>query len=80
MGPEAQPCGRFEDVFEQARLLGRFAIEPRGGEPVVKQVFLLGTTGFLGWDSVALLATALAVCREGRARTLRPSSFGVARM
>jgi len=26
-----------------------------------KQVFLLGTTGFLGWDSVALMAAALAV-------------------
>ena len=28
----------------------------------------------------AALAMALAICREGRARTLRPSSFGVARM
>jgi len=27
-----------------------------------KQVFLLGTTGFLGWDSVWLLAAALALC------------------
>ena len=31
-------------------------------------------------DSRQVLASALAVCREGRARTLRPSSFGVARM
>jgi geranyl-CoA carboxylase beta subunit len=31
-------------------------------------------------DTRQVLATALAVCREGRARTLRPSSFGVARM
>ena len=26
-----------------------------------KQIFLLGTTGFLGWDSVAVLATVLAL-------------------
>jgi geranyl-CoA carboxylase beta subunit len=31
-------------------------------------------------DTRQVLATALAICREGRARTLRPSSFGVARM
>ncbi len=31
-------------------------------------------------DTRQVLAGALAVCREGRARTLRPSSFGVARM
>ncbi|MDO8375770.1 MAG: acyl-CoA carboxylase subunit beta [Aquabacterium sp.] len=31
-------------------------------------------------DTRQVLASALAVCREGRARTLRPSSFGVARM
>jgi len=31
-------------------------------------------------DTRQVLAMALAVCREGRARTLRPSSFGVARM
>jgi geranyl-CoA carboxylase beta subunit len=31
-------------------------------------------------DSRQVLATVLAICREGRARTLRPSSFGVARM
>ncbi|MCW5657047.1 MAG: acyl-CoA carboxylase subunit beta [Burkholderiaceae bacterium] len=31
-------------------------------------------------DTRAVLALALAVCREGRARSLRPNSFGVARM
>ena len=31
-------------------------------------------------DTRQVLAMALAICREGRARTLRPSSFGVARM
>jgi geranyl-CoA carboxylase beta subunit len=31
-------------------------------------------------DTRQVLATTLAICREGRARTLRPSSFGVARM
>ncbi len=31
-------------------------------------------------DTRQVLALALAVCREGRARSLRPNSFGVARM
>ncbi|MCW5636538.1 MAG: acyl-CoA carboxylase subunit beta [Rubrivivax sp.] len=31
-------------------------------------------------DTRAVLALALAVCREGRARTVRPNSFGVARI
>lgn len=31
-------------------------------------------------DTRQVLAIALSVCREGRARTLRPNSFGVARM
>jgi geranyl-CoA carboxylase beta subunit len=31
-------------------------------------------------DTRQVLAATLAICREGRARSLRPSSFGVARM
>jgi Acetyl-CoA carboxylase, carboxyltransferase component (subunits alpha and beta) len=31
-------------------------------------------------DTRAVLSLALAVCREGRARSVRPNSFGVARM
>jgi len=31
-------------------------------------------------DTRAVLALALAACREGRTRTVRPNSFGVARM
>lgn len=57
---EASACRNELRIYaswpaEQARLLGRFAIEPRGGEPVVKQVFLLGTELALILDAQAAL-------------------------
>lgn len=57
---EASACRNELRIYaswpaDQARLLGRFAIEPRGGEPVVKQVYLLGAQLAIILDAQAAL-------------------------
>ncbi len=60
---EASACRNELRIYSswpaaQARLLGRFAIEPRGGEPVVKQVYLLG-------QELAIILDAREAPRQG---------------
>lgn len=60
---EASACRNELRVYSswpaaEARLLGRFTIEPRGGEPVVKQVYLLG-------PQLAIILDAREAPRQG---------------
>jgi geranyl-CoA carboxylase beta subunit len=75
---------------EQAAMVMRIVTEEkmaRAGKPVAEAALAAMREEILKRDGIIdprdtgqVLEMALAVCREGRERTLRPNSFGVARM